>query len=179
MLRAWVGGWAPDSITKWTPNVRRFLIGLLLLAGLGGCSGGGVLPNGPHSIDAATLKRLVRIAASQYHLSANLVKAVISVESSGDPSAISPSGAAGLMQLMPATATTYGVGNRFDPEENVDGGCAYLHDLMARYHNNISLALAAYNAGPGAVDASRGIPPFPETRAYVARVTTALHAPNF
>jgi soluble lytic murein transglycosylase-like protein len=159
--------------------VRRFLTGLLLLAGLGGCSGGGMVPNGPHSIDTATLKRLVRIAASQYHLSANLVKAVISVESRGDPSAISPAGAAGLMQLMPETATTYGVGNRFDAEENVNGGCAYLHDLMARYHNNLSLVLAAYNAGPGAVDKSRGVPPFPETRAYVARVTAALHDPLF
>jgi soluble lytic murein transglycosylase-like protein len=138
-----------------------------------------MVPNGPHSIDTATLKRLVRIAASQYHLSANLVKAVISVESRGDPSAISPAGAAGLMQLMPGTAMTYGVGNRFDAEENVNGGCAYLHDLMARYHNNISLVLAAYNAGPGAVDKSRGVPPFPETRAYVARVTAALHDPTF
>ena len=159
--------------------MRRFLSGLLLLAGLGGCSGGGMVPNGPHSIDTASLKRLVRIASLQYHVSANLIKAVISVESRGDPSAISPAGAAGLMQLMPGTATTYGVGNRFDPEANVDGGCAYLHDLLGRYHNNIVLALAAYNAGPGAVDKSRGVPPFPETRAYVARVTAALHNPIF
>lgn len=159
--------------------MRRFLTGLLLLAGLGGCSGGGMVPNGPHSIDTASLKRLIRIASVQYHVSANLVKAVISVESRGDPSAISPAGAAGLMQLMPATALTYGVGNRFDPEENVEGGTAYLRDLLARYHNNIALALAAYNAGPGAVDKSHGVPPFPETRAYVARVTAALHDPAF
>ncbi len=104
---------------------------------------------------------------------------MIAVESRGDPSAVSATGAAGLMQLMPATALTYGVGNRFDPEENVTAGCRYLHDLLARYHNDLSLALAAYNAGPGAVDAHHGVPSFPETRAYVARVNAALRASAF
>jgi soluble lytic murein transglycosylase-like protein len=71
---------------------------------------------------------------------------------------------------------TYGVLNAFDPEENVSGGCRYMHDLLRRYHKNVSLALAAYNAGPGVVDAIHGVPAFPETRAYVARVSAALHA---
>lgn len=133
------------------------------------------MPFGPHALDQATVHRIVALQAARANVSASLVEAVIAVESHGDPSALSSAGAAGLMQLMPDTALTYGVTNRFDPDENVSGGCRYLHDLLARYHNNTSLALAAYNAGPGAVDASRGIPPYSETRAYVARVTAALH----
>jgi soluble lytic murein transglycosylase-like protein len=119
---------------------------------------------------------MVATESLRAHVSPALVAAMITVESHGDPSAISSSGAAGLMQLMPATAVTYGVSDRFNPEENVSGGCRYLHDLLVRYHNNVSLALAAYNAGPGAVDASGGIPPFAETRAYVARVSAALRS---
>jgi soluble lytic murein transglycosylase-like protein len=125
-------------------------------------------------MDAFALQRMVADAAGRNGLSASLVSAVIATESGGDPSAVSRAGAAGLMQLMPETAAQYGVANRFDPTENLDGGCRYLRDLLSRYHNNVSLALAAYNAGPGAVDASRGIPPFQETRAYVARVSAAL-----
>ncbi len=135
------------------------------------------MPNGPHSIDSQTLLRLVHQEASRNHVSPALVKAMIHVESHADPSAVSASGAAGLMQLMPDTAAIYGVRNRFDPAENVAGGCRYLHDLLVRYHNDVRFALAAYNAGPGAVDASRGVPPFRETRAYVARVTAELRNP--
>ena len=156
----------------------RFFAGLLLLGGLYGCGGGGFIPGGPHSMDSLALQRLVRNEAAASRISPQLVSAVISIESHGDPSAVSSTGAAGLMQLMPATAAFYGVSNRFDPEANVSGGCHYLHDLLARYHNNVSLALAAYNAGPGAVDASHGVPPYEETRAYVARVTAALRNPT-
>lgn len=156
----------------------RFFAGLLLLGGLYGCGGGGFIPGGPHSMDSLALQRLVRNEAAASRISPQLVSAVISIESHGDPSAVSSTGAAGLMQLMPATAAFYGVSNRFDPEANVSGGCHYLHDLLARYHNNVSLALAAYNAGPGAVDASHGVPPYAETRAYVARVTAALRNPT-
>jgi len=130
-------------------------------------------------MSVAALQRLIRTGAAQNQLSPKLVDAVIAVESHGDPSAVSATGAGGLMQLMPETALTYGVGNRFDPEENVSAGCRYLHDLLARYHNNLSLALAAYNAGPGAVDAHHGVPAFPETRAYVARVNAALRNSTF
>jgi soluble lytic murein transglycosylase-like protein len=130
-------------------------------------------------MSSAALQRLVRTGAAQNQLSAKLVDAVITVESHGDPSAVSATGAAGLMQLMPETALTYGVGNRFDPDANVTAGCRYLHDLLARYHNNLSLALAAYNAGPGAVDAHHGVPSFPETRAYVARVSAAMRNSTF
>jgi soluble lytic murein transglycosylase-like protein len=122
------------------------------------------------------LHRLVADNAKASGLSPQLVSAMIEVESHGDPSAISRAGAQGLMQLMPDTATTYGVVNAFDPYENVSGGCRYMHALLVRYHHNVALALAAYNAGPGSVDAAHGVPAFSETRAYVSRVTAALHA---
>jgi soluble lytic murein transglycosylase-like protein len=125
-------------------------------------------------MDSASLRRIVSSAAAETSVRPALLYAVIAAESDGNPGAVSPKGAAGLMQLMPGTAATYGVYDRFDPDQNVRGGAHYLHDLLDRYHQNLSLALAAYNAGPGAVDAARGIPPFAETRAYVARITAAL-----
>jgi soluble lytic murein transglycosylase-like protein len=127
-------------------------------------------------MDQASLSRIVLAEAHDTGLSPRLVSAIIDVESHGDPAAVSRSGAQGLMQLMPGTAATYGVLNAFDPYENVSGGCRYMHDLLRRYHNNVSLALAAYNAGPGAVDDAHGIPAFAETRAYVARVSAELRS---
>jgi hypothetical protein len=101
-----------------------------------------------------------------------LVRAVIQVESNFNPSAVSPKGAVGLMQLMPATVQEFGVRNPFSPSENVRAGVAYLRRLLDRYSNSEELALAAYNAGPGAVDAhGETIPPFRETRQYVSRVS--------
>lgn len=125
---------------------------------------------------AAALERIVTANAKANGLRLELVRAMIDAESHGDPSAVSRAGAQGLMQLMPDTATTYGVANAFDPEENVGGGCRYMHDLLARYHRNVSLALAAYNAGPGLVDRTHRIPDFAETKAYVAKITAALRA---
>lgn len=100
-----------------------------------------------------------------------LVKAVIAAESAFDSQALSIKGAQGLMQLMPATAASLGVANAFEPAENVRGGTAYLRAMIGRY-GDLSRALAAYNAGPTAVDRYGGIPPYPETRAYVDRVLT-------
>ena len=163
--------------TKARSNVR-LVVALLLLGALYGCSGGGFVPGGPHAMDRATLRRIVDANAQKSGLSPQLVNAMIVVESHGDPAAVSRVGAQGLMQLMPDTAATYGVVNAFDPYENVAGGCRYMHDLLGRYHQNVPLALAAYNAGPGAVDATHGVPPYAETRAYVARVSAELRSTN-
>jgi soluble lytic murein transglycosylase-like protein len=99
-----------------------------------------------------------------------LVRAVMQVESGFNPYARSPKGAMGLMQLMPATAKQYGVKNAFNPAENVRAGVAYLRGLLDRYENNEELALAAYNAGPGAVKQYGGVPPYAETQSYVSKV---------
>lgn len=120
------------------------------------------------------LSALVRNAASTNAVDPKLVFSVIDAESHGDPNAVSRVGAQGLMQLMPGTAAMYRVANAFDPYQNVDAGTRYLHDLLHRYKGNVRLAVAAYNAGPGAVDAAHGIPPYAETRAYVDRVVAGL-----
>ena len=150
---------------------------LTLVAGLvfalNGCGGGGFVPGGPHAMSAAALARVVDQQSTATRLPSHLIMAVIRTESGGDPSAISRAGAQGLMQLMPSTASQYGVIDPFDPVSNVSGGARYLRDLLARYHGNLRLALAAYNAGPAAVDAAHGIPAILETRAYVSRVTAA------
>jgi hypothetical protein len=114
---------------------------------------------------------LIENVASAQGVRTDLVRAVIQVESAFNPLAVSDKGAMGLMQLMPATAKQFGVSNAFDPHENVRGGVAYLRRLLDRYGGDERLALAAYNAGPGAVDRhGQTVPPFRETRAYVSRV---------
>lgn len=109
-------------------------------------------------------------AGAAHHIDEDLLASVVRAESGGQVRAISRTGARGLMQLMPGTASAMGVDDAFKPEENIAGGTAYLDALLTRYHDNIALALAAYNAGPGAVDKYHGIPPYRETREYVARV---------
>jgi len=156
-------------------NLRATVM-FLSLGSLFGCSQGGFIPGGPHALPDGQLAALVDTAAHAYGVNTDLVMAVIQTESHGDPAAISRAGAEGLMQLMPATSEQYGVANPFDPHANVDGGTHYLRDLIHRYRGNLHLALAAYNAGPGLVDAVHGIPAIPETRSYVARVIASLHS---
>ncbi len=113
---------------------------------------------------------IIKRAAETYNMDFSLIKAVIDAESSFNPEAVSSAGAQGLMQLMPATAKALGVTDSFNPVENIMGGARYLKGLLERFDNNESLALAAYNAGPGRVKQYGGIPPFKETQTYVSRV---------
>jgi soluble lytic murein transglycosylase-like protein len=120
----------------------------------------------PQEIDAA-----IDQAASRHNVDPNLVRAVIKVESNFNPNAVSRKGAMGLMQLMPQTARQLNVANPFDPQQNVDAGVRHLKQLMESYGGDVKLTLAAYNAGPGAVARSAGVPHFAETRNYVKRIT--------
>ena len=113
---------------------------------------------------------MLAAAGTAHNIDADLLWSVVKAESAGNPQAVSRAGAQGLMQLRPATANELGVANSFAPQQNISGGAAYLDMLLTRYHDDMALALAAYNAGPEAVDRYHGIPPYRETRSYVARV---------
>lgn len=127
---------------------------------------------GARALDALAARWRPSIApvALRHGLDPDLVTALVRVESCFDPRARSSAGALGLMQLMPATARALGVGDPFDVAENLEGGSRYLARMLARHGGDLELALAAYNAGPGAVARHGGVPPYPETRRYVERV---------
>jgi hypothetical protein len=122
------------------------------------------------TLSPADLHQMLLKAGNAHNLDVDLLASLVKAESGGNAHAVSRTGARGLMQLMPGTAASLGVQDSFQPDQNVRGGTAYLDSLLTRYHDQLALALAAYNAGPLAVDKYHGIPPYRETQAYVARV---------
>ena len=154
-----------DGVTHFTnaPTDPRYRS----MPGMSGSSAGWLrLPPGVQARFTEDIKQI----AARHGVSASLVESVIRVESAFNPTAISPKGAQGLMQLMPQTANSLGVRNAFDPRQNIEGGVRHLRYLIDRYPGNLALAIAAYNAGEGAVDRHRGIPPYAETQDYVRKV---------
>jgi hypothetical protein len=127
-------------------------------------------PRNTPNVPSVNLDEVVNSASGRYRLDPDLVNSVIKAESGFNAHAVSPKGAQGLMQLMPKTASTLGVPNAFDPKANVEGGTKYLRELLERYNFDLVKALAAYNAGPQRVEQFKGVPPYYETRAYVARI---------
>lgn len=128
------------------------------------------LQSGKVVLSREEMHTMLARAGDAHNIDEDLLASVVRAESGGQVRAVSRVGAQGLMQLMPKTAVELGVTDSFQPEENVAGGSAYLDQLLTRYHDNVALALAAYNAGPAAVDRYRGVPPYRETQVYVARV---------
>lgn len=126
------------------------------------------------AVKPEVIRELIDKTARKHGVDPMLVHSVVRAESNFEQKAISPKGALGLMQLIPATAHRYGVKNPFDASQNIDGGVRYLKFLTERFQGNLQLALAAYNAGEGAVDRHGGIPPYRETREYVTKVTRSL-----
>jgi hypothetical protein len=131
-------------------------------------------PRGMLKLNKKLYDELINTSSRAHSVDAALIKAIIHAESAFNPRAISRKGAQGLMQLMPPTAREVGVSDALEPKQNIRGGTIYIKRLLAKYRGNLSLAIAAYNAGPAAVDNFNGIPPFKETREYVKKVL-ALH----
>jgi soluble lytic murein transglycosylase-like protein len=182
----------PMSDRQFQQLIRRHLLGMGILVvtmvsgylvygrtdapGSSTVSGTSIVSEAPEKSDALSsgIEAYIEDVAARYGVSKDLIAAIIEAESSYNPRAISPRGAQGLMQLMPETAAILRVSDPFDPRENIDGGVRHLLSLMDRFDNNLPLALAAYNAGEGAVIRHRGIPPFRETRQYVKRIMRQL-----
>lgn len=128
------------------------------------------------SVNPAEFEQLIRDCSARYGVNPSLVKAVIHAESGYNPKAVSSKGASGLMQLMPSTARSLKVADRFNPKDNVDGGVKYLRFLLDTFRGDVSLAVAAYNAGLNKVARYGGIPPYNETRTYVNRVLSYMRS---
>lgn len=145
-------------------------------ASMDGANPGGNDPSAGLSPEKQKIADLVRKLAPLYGVEPKLALALIRVESSFDPRALSPRNAQGVMQLIPETAKRFNVRNAFDPAENIRGGLTYLRWLLAYYQGRVALAAAAYNAGEGVVDRYRGVPPYKETQEYVRRITRYFRA---
>ncbi|HXP07742.1 MAG TPA: lytic transglycosylase domain-containing protein [Acidobacteriaceae bacterium] len=129
-----------------------------------------VTPAAEPRLTNSDVHELIARAGADHNLDVDLLASVVRAESGGNIHAVSRTGAQGLMQLMPGTAAELGVTDSFRADQNIKGGTAYLDALLLKYHDHLALALAAYNAGPAAVDKYHGVPPYRETRVYVARV---------
>ena len=174
VLRGAVYKFERDGVTHYT-NVkpRGATASQLLFTYVEACYACGLLPGvnfGTVRLNTSAYASEIREAASQFGVEEAVVRAVIHAESAYRPNAISRAGAQGLMQLIPATASRFGVADPFDPAQNIRGGVRYLAWLMKRYESNLTLVAAAYNAGEGAVDRNGGVPPYSETQRYVQRV---------
>jgi len=128
------------------------------------------------TVNPAEYDQIISACASKYGVKSSLIKAVIHAESGYNPNAVSRKGASGLMQLMPGTARSLKVSNSFDPKDNVEGGVKYLRFLLDTFHGDVSLAVAAYNAGLNKVARYGGIPPYNETRSYVNKVLSYMQS---
>ena len=129
-------------------------------------------------VTAAAMKPIIDREATKNKVDAGLVRAVVEAESAYSPCAVSPVGAMGLMQLMPATAESLQVTDPYDPSQNITAGTQYLKQMLERYGGDIAKALAAYNAGPARVDAAGGVPPIPETQEYVRKIMGKIGPPR-
>ena len=163
-----------DGVTHYT-NVRPRGVptAKMLFSYVETCFACGALPGvdfGKISLNTSAFASEIHAAAQEYGVDEAIVRAIIHAESAYRPNAVSRAGARGLMQLIPATASRFGVGDVFDPAQNIKGGVKYLAFLLKRYNSNLSLAAAGYNAGEGAVDKYGGVPPYAETQRYVQRV---------
>jgi soluble lytic murein transglycosylase-like protein len=159
--------------------ILRWIDDYLHEAGTGNSSGTALLRR-PALVaegkEKGSFDSIIKSISAKYNIDPRLVSAVVQTESNFNPNAESASGAQGLMQLMPDTARELGVQNSLDPVQNLEGGVHYLRSMLDRYDGNVSMALAAYNAGPGTVSKYGGIPPYQETQSYVRRVLDAYKA---
>ena len=174
VLRGAVYRFERDGVTHYT-NVkpRGATASQLLFSYVETCYACGLLPGvdfGRVSLNTSAYSSEIRTASSEFGVEEAIVRAIIHAESAYRPNALSHAGAQGLMQLIPATASRFGVADPFDPSQNIRGGVRYLAWLMKRYSSNLTLVAAAYNAGEGAVDRNGGVPPYSETQRYVQRV---------
>jgi soluble lytic murein transglycosylase-like protein len=180
---AQISGTSPSPIAGFIPSGKTGVDGLPILDGsfaaaLGqamgptdtGSSAIAAAPNAPSMVPPAQIDALVGSSSAQWGVDPALVKAIIANESGFNANATSGVGAAGLMQLMPGTAADLGVADSYDPAQNVSGGTRYIRGLLDRFKGDLPKAIAAYNAGPGAVEKYGGIPPYPETQNYVQNV---------